>query len=226
MPKINIAIDGPAGSGKSTLGKILAQRINYCFIDSGLFYRYFAKVCGENKISHVEKEKVIEFCSQKEKNIAQNPELFFQQLEKKRDELSSPEIGNLASQFAPIKELRLIIYQLIRNLVKNKGFVISGRDMTFKVLPEAEIKIFLTADLSSRVKRRFLQFQSEGKNLTLAEVEKDLKDRDQRDQANITAAEASGLKIDTTNLTFAEALEKLYNLYKTIQFPRQRKGDK
>lgn len=219
MPKINIAIDGPAGSGKSTLGKSLAQRINYRFIDSGLFYRYFAKVCGENKISHVEKEKVIELCSQKQKNIAQNPELFFQQLEKKRSELSLPEIGNLASQFAPIKELRLIIYQLIRNLVKNKGFVISGRDMTFKVLPEAEIKIFLTADLSSRVKRRLLQLQSEDKKITLAEVEKDLKDRDQRDQANITAAETAGLKIDTTNLAFTEALEKLYNLYKKIQLP-------
>src|SRR5438128_736398 len=128
MSKINIAIDGPAGSGKSTLGKTLAEKINYHFVDSGLFYRYFAKICWENKISYTEKEKVIEFCSQKEKNLAQNPELFFQQLEKQRDELSQPEIGNLASQFAPIKELRLIIYQLIRNLVKNKGFVVSGRD--------------------------------------------------------------------------------------------------
>jgi CMP/dCMP kinase len=139
-------------------------------------------------------------------------------LEKKRDELSQPEIGNLASQFAPIKELRLIIYQLIRNIVKNKEFVISGRDMTFEVLPEAEIKIFLTADLATRVKRRYFQFQSEGKNLTLSEVEKDLKERDQRDRANIAAAESTGLKVDTSNLTFAEGLEKLCDLYKTSKF--------
>jgi len=214
MPKINIAIDGPAGSGKSTLGKTLAEKINYRFIDSGLFYRYFAKICWENKISYTEKEKVIKFCSQKERNFAQNTELFFQQLEKQRNELSQPKIGNLASQFAPIKELRLIIYELIRSLVKNKGFVISGRDMTFKVLPGAEVKFFLTADLATRAKRRYFQLQSEGKNLTLEEVEKDLKERDQRDQSNITAAEATGLKIDTTNLTFAEGLEKLYNLCK------------
>ena len=218
MPKINIAIDGPAGSGKSTLGKALAQKINYRFIDSGLFYRYFAKFCWESKINYTEEKKVIKVCSQKEKDIAQNPEFFFQQLEKKRDELSQPEIGNLASQFAPIKELRLIIYQLIRNLVRNKGFVISGRDMTFKVLPEAEIKIFLTADLATRVKRRHFQLQSEGKKLTLVEVEKDLKERDQRDQKNIATAEATGLKIDTTNLTFAEGLEKLFTLYKTSEF--------
>jgi len=214
MPKINIAIDGPAGSGKSTLGKTLAEKINYRFIDSGLFYRYFAKICWENKISYTEKEKVIKFCSQKERNFAQNTELFFQQLEKQRNELSQPKIGNLASQFAPIKELRLIIYELIRSLVKNKGFVISGRDMTFKVLPGAEVKFFLTADLATRAKRRYFQLQSEGKNFTLEEVEKDLKERDQRDQSNITAAEATGLKIDTTNLTFAEGLEKLYNLCK------------
>jgi len=124
----------------------------------------------------------------------------------------------LASQFAPIKELRLIIYQLIRNLVRNKGFVISSPDMTFKVLPDAEIKIFLTADLATRVKRRHFQLQSEGKKLTLVEVEKDLKERDQRDQKNIATAEATGLKIDTTNLTFAEGLEKLFTLYKTSEF--------
>jgi len=124
----------------------------------------------------------------------------------------------LASQFAPIKELRLIIYQIIRNLVKNKGFVISGRDMTFKVLPEAEIKIFLTAELTVRAKRRYFQLLSKDKKLTLAEIEKDLKERDQRDQKNITAAETAGLKIDTTNSAFAEGLEKLYALYKTNKF--------
>jgi len=110
--------------------------------------------------------------------------------------------------------LRLINYQLIRNLVKDKGFVVSGRDITFKVLPEAEIKIFLTADLAIRAKRRYLQLQNENKNLTLVEVEKDLKERDQRDQANISAAEATGWKIDTTNLDYDESLEKLHNLYK------------
>jgi cytidylate kinase len=92
--------------------------------------------------------------------------------------------------------------------------VVSGRDMTFKVLPEAEIKIFLTASLKARSERRCSQLQLEGKKLTLAEVEKDLKERDQRDQKNITAAETSGLKIDTTDLSFAGGLEKLYALYK------------
>ncbi|CAH1764988.1 14937_t:CDS:2 [Entrophospora sp. SA101] len=161
-----------------------------------------------------EKEKVINVCSQQKEKLAKNPELFLQELKRQKNILSQPEIGNLASQYAPIKELRLINYQLIRSLVKDKGFVVSGRDITFKVLPEAEIKIFLTADLATRAKRRYLQLQDENKKLTLAEVEKDLKERDRRDQANISTAEAIGWKIDTTNLNYDESLEKLYNLYK------------
>jgi len=150
---------------------------------------------------------------QKEK-VTKNPELFLQELKRQKNILSQPEVGNLASQYAPIKELRLINYQLIRSLVKDKGFVVSGRDITFKVLPGAEIKIFLTATLASRAKRRYLQFQNENKNLTLTEVKRDLKERDQRDQANISAAEATGWKIDTTNLSSDESLEKLYDLCK------------
>lgn len=214
MAKINIAIDGPAGSGKTTLGKKLAQKINYHFIDSGLFYRYFAKMCHENNVSYWETEKVIDICLQQKEKVTKNPELFLQELKRQKNILSQPEVGNLASQYAPIKELRLINYQLIRSLVKDKGFVVSGRDITFKVLPGAEIKIFLTATLASRAKRRYLQFQNENKNLTLTEVKRDLKERDQRDQANISAAEATGWKIDTTNLSSDESLEKLYDLCK------------
>ena len=214
MAKINIAIDGPAGSGKTTLGKKLAQKINYHFIDSGLFYRYFAKMCYENNVNYWEEKKVIDICSQQKEKVTKKPELFLQELKKQKEILSQPEIGNLASQYAPIKELRLINYQLIRSLVKGKGFVVSGRDITFKVLPGAEIKIFLTATLAARAKRRHLQLKKENKNLTLAEVERDLKERDQRDQANIVAAEATGWKIDTTELNSDESLERLYDLYK------------
>jgi len=113
MPKINIAIDGPAGSGKTTLGKKLAQKINYHFIDSGLFYRYFAKMCYENNVNYWEEKKVIDICSQQKEKVTKKPELFLQELKKQKDVLSQPEIGNLASQYAPIKELRLINYQLI-----------------------------------------------------------------------------------------------------------------
>src|SRR4051812_41505246 len=180
--KINIAIDGPAGSGKTTLGRAFAQRINYQFLDSGLFYRYFAKICTENGLKPLEKEKVIEFCSQKSTAFAKDPQLFFQQLENQQTILAQPEISNLASLFSPIQELRQIIRELIRELAKNKGFVVVGRDMTFKVLPEAEIKIFLTASQSKRIERRYQQLKKSVKDLSSEEVKKDLIERDKRDE--------------------------------------------
>jgi CMP/dCMP kinase len=218
--KINIAIDGPVGSGKSTLGREFAQKINYQFLDSGLFYRYFAKLLAENGYNSSEKEKVIEFCSQKKIVIARDPKLFFQQLENQQIILSQPEVSNLASLFSPIQELRQIIRELIRNLVKNKGFVVVGRDMTFKVLPEAEVKIFLTASQSKRVERRYQQLKENGKNLSLEEVKKDLIERDKRDEWNVVQAEKVGIKVDTSNLTSAESIEELYKLYwkKTQEF--------
>jgi len=211
--RINIAIDGPAGSGKTTLGREFAQRINYQFLDSGLFYRYFAKILNENGYNSSEKEKVIEFCSQKKVIIAKDPQLFFQQLENQQIILSQSEISNLASLFSPIQELRQIIRELIRELVKNKGFVVVGRDMTFKVLPEAEIKIFLTASQSKRIERRYQQLKKSVKSSLLEEVKKDLIERDKRDEWNIIQAEKAGLKVDTSNLTSAESIEKLYKLY-------------
>lgn len=213
MMKINIAIDGPAGSGKTTLGWELAQRINYQFIDSGLFYRYFAKICMESGLNSLEKAKVIEFCSKKKAIIDKDPKKFFQQLENQRIILTEPEISNLASLFSTIQELRQIICELIRNLVKNKGFVVVGRDMTFKVLPESEIKIFLTASQTKRIERRFQQL-IEKKTLSLEEVKKDLIKRDKRDKNNILQAEKVGLKIDITKLTFAESIEKLHRSYR------------
>lgn len=211
--KVNIAIDGPAGSGKTTLGRELAQRINYQFLDSGLFYRYFAKILIENGHNPSEKEKVVEFCLQKKVIIAKDPQLFFQQLENQQTVLSKPEISNSASLFSPIQELRQIIRELIRELVKDRGFVVVGRDMTFKVLPEAEIKIFLTASQSKRIERRYRQLGSSVKKLLLEEVQKDLVERDKRDDWNIRQSEKAGLKIDTSNLTSAESIEKLYKLY-------------
>ena len=136
------------------------------------------------------------------------------QLENERAKLTSPAISILTSQLSPRPELRQIVFNFQRELTKNKGYVVCGRDITFKVLPEAEVKIFLDASLEARAKRRQIQLQKAKILLSLAEVEKDLKERDQRDQTNISKAKASGLKIDTTNLKETEVVKKIYELLK------------
>jgi len=134
------------------------------------------------------------------------------QLENEREKLTSPTLSILASQLSPYPELRRITLNFQRELTKNKGYVVCGRDITFKVLPNAEVKIFLDANLEIRVKRRQTQLQKAEIFLSFAEIEKDLKERDQRDQARISKARASAFKIDTSNLKETEVVEKIYEL--------------
>lgn len=134
------------------------------------------------------------------------------QLENEREKLTSPHLSTLTSQLSPYPKLRQIILDFQRELTKNKGYVVCGRDITFKVLPDAEVKIFFHANLKIRAKRRQTQLQKAEIFLSLTEIEKDLKERDQRDQARISKARESAFKIDTSNLKKIEVVRKIYEL--------------
>ena len=206
MSKINIAIDGPVGSGKTTLGRLLAERLNYHFFDSGLLYRHFAFFYQQNSSFHHEKEKMLSLWKDwLEKNPAQTVSV----LEKERAQLSSPLVSNLASQLSPLPELRKVILNFQRELTKNKGWVVVGRDITSEVLPTARIKIFLTASLEERAQRRNNQYE---KNINLAEVKKELQARDERDKNRKISPllkTSDSWELDTTFLSLAESVEKI-----------------
>ena len=121
MRKVNVAIDGPVGSGKTTIGKILATKLGYQFLDSGLLFRHFAKFCQENNLPEKNKEEVIKLSLLWQKKLLSNINEIPFQLEKEREILSSLEIGSLASQLAPFPELRQIILHCQRQLTHNKG---------------------------------------------------------------------------------------------------------
>ena len=206
MSKINIAIDGPVGSGKTTIGRLLAERLNYHFFDSGLLYRHFAFFYQQNVSFHHEKEKVLSLWKEW---LEKNPEKIVLVLEKERVQLSSPVISDLASQLSPLPELRKIILNFQRELTKNKGWVVVGRDITSEVLPTARIKIFLTASLEERAKRRNNQY---GKKIILDEVKKELQTRDERDKNRKISPlikTADSWELDTTSLSLAESVEKI-----------------
>jgi cytidylate kinase len=119
--KINIAIDGPVASGKTTIGKKLARQINYQFLDSGLLFRHFAKFYQERKRSELDQAQVIKLSEIWQKESLNNQWEFSQQLENQRSILSSSAIGNLASQLAPLPELRQIICDFQRELTQGQG---------------------------------------------------------------------------------------------------------
>ncbi len=208
-----ITIDGPASSGKTTVAKLLAERLNCVVLESGAFYRvvtYFLIKNGKT-LKEVDFKEVFEELKRvlRVRLHLKGTDLYLEG--KKLDlELRSKEVENLVSEVAAIKEVRDWITQLIRDLVKDYDCVIAeGRDMGSVVFPEARLKVFLTADEKIRAKRRAVQFFSEK---SVEEVEKVIKKRDsidsQRKVAPLVIPDGA-LVIDTSNMTPEEVVEKI-----------------
>jgi CMP/dCMP kinase len=209
MRKVNVAIDGPVGSGKTTIGKILATKLGYQFLDSGLLFRHFAKFWKENNLPEVNKGEAVKLSLLWQKKLLNNINEIPSRLEKEKEVLSSWEIGDLASQLATLSELRQIILHCQRQLTRDKGWVVVGRDITSEVLPQAEIKVFLTASFATRIKRRYYQYQEK---ISQEEVETELRSRDERDEKRAVCPlkkTADSWELDTTNLSPAESVEKI-----------------
>lgn len=207
LNKINIAIDGPAGSGKTTIGKLLAQKLNYKFLDSGLLYRHFAWFCWKNNT--FPPTRVNELLPVWGQQLTSQPAEAIKQLEKKRTELSSPEISKLASRLAPLPQLREITLHFQRQLASLKGWVVVGRDITSTVLPQAEIKVFLTASLAERAKRRQNQYP---KNISVAWIIQELQERDERDRKRTNSPLTKTMdswELNNTNLSPEGSVEKI-----------------
>jgi CMP/dCMP kinase len=206
MVKINIAIDGPGGSGKTTIGRLLAKRLNYQFFDSGLLYRHFAFFYQQNNVLGEEKQKLL---SRWKKWLVEDKRRVVEKLEEERLQLSSSPISDLASQLSPLLELRKIILDFQRELTQEKCWIVVGRDITSEVLPEAEVKIFLTASLEERAKRRNNQY---GEKLSSKEAKNQLQERDERDKSRKISPlkkTADSWELDTTFLSPGESVEKI-----------------
>ncbi|KLL01580.1 MAG: cytidylate kinase [Mycoplasmataceae bacterium RC_NB112A] len=210
MTKINIAIDGPVASGKTTIGKLLANHLGYRFLDSGLLYRHFAHFYSQQQSSEINSQILSEW-----QKLIQDKEKLMVQLEKNRSELGSSALSRLASQLSPYPELRQIICHFQQELTQDKGWVVVGRDITSQVLPHAEIKIFLTASLEIRTQRRYQQVIQKN---TLNEIATELVQRDQRDQNRSLAPlqkTADSLELDTTHISPEESVKKILSYIKS-----------
>jgi len=216
-----LTLDGPSGVGKGTVARIIAQKLDWHLLDSGAIYRAFAIVASNNDIKIDDIDDLLKLANNFDISFKLNSNheplnVYLNNVEVS-SELRTEKIAALASQFAKIKSLRKTLLVKQRQFKKLPGLVADGRDMGTVVFPDAPFKVFLTAEVEERAKRRLKQLQETGiaGNIshTLAEVQK----RDERDvnrQHSPLKPAKDALVIDTTNLTINEVITKVMALIK------------
>lgn len=204
-----VAIDGPAGTGKGTITEILSKEMGLVNIDTGATYRCVALYTIKNNIKPEEKDKIIEnlaniHIEMKNENGHQT---IFLNGEDVTEKIRSKEVSQIVSQISCIKEVRLAMVEVQRNLAKGKDVIMEGRDITTYVFPNADVKIYLDATEEIRAKRRYRQMQEKGMKISYEEVVKSIQLRDKTDREKEIGAlkiAEDAVYIDTSNMSIEE----------------------
>lgn len=216
-----IAIDGPSGAGKSTLAKELAKRLGFIYVDTGAMYRAVAFYILNNNIDMYNEEEVVKACKDidiRMEYLDDVQQVFLNGINVSND-IRTLEVSRAGSVTSAYKGIRDKLLLLQRNLALESDVVMDGRDIGTHVLPNAQIKIFLTADIDIRAKRRHLELLEKDINKSLEEVKADLTDRDFRDsnrKNNPLKKACDAVVLDSTNLTIDEEIEIITKLYEEV----------
>src|ERR1051325_4865033 len=227
MSKITIAIDGYSACGKSTIAKALAARLGYSYVDSGAMYRAVTLYClrkGLIKDGKFFKDDVVKALDDinlsfkyNDHTKASDTYLNGEYVEK---EIRQMDVNNNVSHISVIKEVRDAMKKIQRKLGKNKGVVMDGRDIGTSIFPDAELKVFMTADMDVRAQRRIDELTSKGIKVTFEEVKKNLLERDYEDshrQESPLRKADDAIVLDNTDLTREEQLEFVVKLVEDLK---------
>lgn len=214
---MNIAIDGPAGAGKSTIARQLAKEMGFIYVDTGAMYRAIAYYLLKNNIP-AEEEAIREACPRIDVKITyENGE---QQVllngENVNGVIRSEEVSKMASVTSAYPVVRQKLLELQRELAARADVIMDGRDIGTCVLPNAQVKIFLTASSATRARRRYDELIAKGETCDLAEIEKEIVERDERDMNRETSPLAQAedaVLVDTSYMNIAQVVETLTRIY-------------
>jgi CMP/dCMP kinase len=226
LKKITIAIDGFSSTGKSTLAKQLAEKLGYIFVDTGAMYRAVSLFALQNayiSTTKFDKEKLIENLPFINLEFIYNSELGFSEMYLNtinvEKEIRTLEVSSFVSKIAEISEVRSKLVEQQKEMGKNKGIVMDGRDIGTVVFPEAELKIFMTASPETRAQRRFNELQNNGDKVTYEEVLKNVQERDyidtHRDDSPLIKAN-DAIEIDNSYITKSQQFEAVWELVKEV----------
>ena len=218
MDKVySIAIDGPAGAGKSTMARRAAAELGFVYVDTGAIYRTVGYAVSKRGISPEDTEKIDELLPRLRVKLAwkdgvQHMYLDGADVSKK---IRLPEVSSMASKVSAIPSVRAFLLDTQRNAAKTNNVIMDGRDIGTVVLPDADVKIYLTASAEVRAKRRFLELQEQGGSDTYEEVLKDMIERDYRDMHRAVAPlkqADDAVLLDTSELSLEESIEAILNI--------------
>ena len=215
----NIAIDGPAGAGKSTIARRVAKELSFIYVDTGAMYRAMALYLLQKNVDRTNTEQIGEVCQNAEISIEyQNGEqIVLLNGENVNAYLRTEEVGNMASVSSAVPRVREKLLSLQRKLAKDMSVVMDGRDIGTTILPDADVKIYLTASSLTRAKRRYLELQEKGTVCDLDNIQKDIEERDQRDMnreiSPLRQAEDAVL-VDSSDLTIEQVVDRILEIFR------------
>ena len=213
----NVAIDGPAGAGKSTIAKRIARRLGYIYVDTGAMYRAMAYYLIQNQIDAADQEAIAAACQNADISICyqDGDQVVLLNGENVNVYLRTEAVGNMASVSSVVPEVRKKLVELQQKLARETDVVMDGRDIGTVVLPDADVKVYLTASVETRAKRRFLELQEKGEPADLAKIAADIEDRDYRDMhrdiSPLRQAEDATL-VDSSDMTIDQVVERILEL--------------
>jgi CMP/dCMP kinase len=217
-----IALDGPSGAGKSTVARRLAQHLGYIYIDTGAMYRAIGWKAKRERIDPADETRLAELCFRTEvliKNDSGDPRVYVDG----RDvsgEIRTPEMSMMASTVSKSPAVRTRLLALQRELGKNGGVVMDGRDIGTVVFPDADVKFFLDASVEERGRRRYVELKAKGMDVDLAQITKEIQERDRQDSGRVLAPlrkADDALLLDSTCMSIDDVLTAMLSAVKKGQ---------
>lgn len=213
----NIAIDGPAGAGKSTIAKAIAKKMGFIYVDTGAMYRAMALFLLREGVEEQDTDTISKKCQEADITIAyeNGEQVVYLNGENVNGYLRTEEVGNMASKTSPQPAVRKKLVELQQALAAKSDCIMDGRDIGTCVLPHAQVKIYLTASSAVRAKRRYDELMAKGEACDIAKIQADIEERDYRDmhreQSPLKQAEDAVL-VDTSDMTIEEVIAHIIGI--------------
>ena len=221
MNHFNIAVDGPAGAGKSTIAKLVAKELGFVYVDTGAMYRAMALYFLRKGVDPKAAEEIERSCPEVDVTIRYQDGV--QQVLLNGEDVSglirTEEVGNMASAVSGYMPVREKLVELQKQLAAKENVIMDGRDIGTCVLPDAQVKIYLTASVATRAKRRYDELTAKGTQCNLEEIEKDIEDRDYRDMHRETSPlkqAKDAVLVDSSEMNIDEVVDALYQIYARV----------